>query len=141
MIGRASGRCGLGEVTTPRLDRFVQEVLRTRGYATAKLCRSVLSGICGWLVRARGPGGEPGAGADAARSSTVTAPLERLSVEEMRAWLAVLDGTSSLNGRTSLSWLGSCWPRGCGWGRRWGSHGPTSTWPPARWPFVARSSG
>ena len=48
---RGSARCGSGEVTTPRLDRFVQSVLVERGYATAKLSRSVLSGMCGWLVR------------------------------------------------------------------------------------------
>jgi hypothetical protein len=41
------GSLRLGEVTTPRLDRFVQAVLVDRGHATAKLTRSVLSGICG----------------------------------------------------------------------------------------------
>ena len=45
------GSMRLAEVTTPRLDRFVQAVLAERGYATAKVTRSVLSGICGWLVR------------------------------------------------------------------------------------------
>lgn len=45
------GSLRLGEITTPRLDRFIQAVLTDRGYATAKLSRSVLSGICGWLVR------------------------------------------------------------------------------------------
>ena len=45
------GSLRLGEVTTPRLDQFVQAVLADRGYATAKVTRSVLSGICGWLVR------------------------------------------------------------------------------------------
>ena len=36
------GSLRLGEVSTPRLDRFVQAVLVDRGYATAKLTRSVL---------------------------------------------------------------------------------------------------
>ena len=55
----------LGEVTTPRLDHFVQAVLAERGYATAKVTRSVLSGVCGWLVRRGALRGEPGAGPDA----------------------------------------------------------------------------
>lgn len=45
------GALRLGEISTPRLDRFVQSVLIEKGYATAKLCRTVLSGVCGWLVR------------------------------------------------------------------------------------------
>lgn len=84
------GSLRLGEITTPRLDRFIQAVLTDRGYATAKLSRSVLSGICGWLVR-RGV-----LGVNPVRDLT---PLEvdrdrtarALSVEEMRAWLALLD--------------------------------------------------
>jgi integrase len=84
------GSLRLGEVTTPRLDRFVQAVLAERGYATAKLCRSVLSGICGWLVRR---------GALVLNPVRDLTPLEldrdrtarALSIEEMRAWLALLD--------------------------------------------------
>ena len=84
------GSLRLGQVTTPRLDRFVQAVLLDRGFATAKLCRSVLSGICGWLVRR---------GALAVNPVRDLTPLEldrdrtarALSVEEMRAWLGVLD--------------------------------------------------
>ena len=59
------GSLRLGEVTTPRLDQFVQSVLADRGYATAKLVRSVLSGICGWLVRRRCSRGEPRSRPDA----------------------------------------------------------------------------
>jgi integrase len=85
------GSLRLGEVSTPRLDRFVQAVLAERGYATAKLCRSVLSGICGWLVRR---------GALVVNPVRELTPLElnrdrtarALSVEEMRAWLSLLDG-------------------------------------------------
>ena len=65
-------------------------VLTERGYATAKVTRSVLSGICGWLVRR---GVLP---VNPVRDLT---PLEQnrdriaraLSIEEMRAWLALLD--------------------------------------------------
>ena len=46
------GDLRLGELTVPRVDRFLQHVLRTKGYSTAKLCRTVLSGICRWLGNA-----------------------------------------------------------------------------------------
>lgn len=86
------GSLRLGELSTPRLDRFVQGVLADRGYASAKLCRTVLSGICGWLVR---QGALP---VNPARELT---PLEAdrdriaraLSVDELREWLALLDGS------------------------------------------------
>lgn len=84
------GSLKLGEISTPRLDYFVQQVLVERGYATAKVTRTVLSGVCGWLVR---QGALP---ANPVRDLT---PLEldrdrtarALSVDELREWLAVLD--------------------------------------------------
>lgn len=84
------GALRLGEVSTARMDRFLQSVLDTSGYATAKLCRTVLSGVCGWLVRRDGLKHNP------IRDVT---PLEQdrdrtaraLSVEEIRDWLAILD--------------------------------------------------
>src|SRR4051794_16857044 len=74
----------------PRLDRFVQAVVADREYATAKLSRSVLSGICGWSVR-RGV-----LSANPVRDLT---PFEldrdrtarAMSVQEMRDWLVLLD--------------------------------------------------
>ncbi|EAP98513.1 phage-related integrase [Janibacter sp. HTCC2649] len=84
------GELRLGEVTTARLDRFLQGVLADKGYATAKLCRTVLSGICGYLVRQ-----------DALPSNPVrdVTPLEAdrdrtaraLSLKQVREWLAILD--------------------------------------------------
>jgi len=84
------GGLRLGEVTTPRLDRFLQAVLERRGYATAKLCRQALSGICGLLVRRGGLAFNP------VRDVT---PLEQdrdrvaraLTPKEVRAWLAILE--------------------------------------------------
>ncbi len=86
------GSLRLGEVSAPRLDRFVQAELVDKGYATAKQSRTVLSGICGWLVRR---------GALAVNPVRDLTPLEldrdrtarALSVEEMRAWLALLDAS------------------------------------------------
>lgn len=91
VISPGVGSLRLGELTTPRLDRFVQAVLADRGYATAKLSRSVLSGICGWLVRQ---------GAIVSNPVRDLTPLEQnrdrmaraLSAEEVVAWLALLDG-------------------------------------------------
>jgi site-specific recombinase XerC len=90
VVAPGIGLLRLGEVTTPRLDQFVQAVLAERGYATAKLTRSVLSGVCGWLVRRRALATNP------VRELT---PLETdrdrtaraLSAEEPRGWLVLLD--------------------------------------------------
>lgn len=84
------GSLRLGEISTPRLDHFVQEVLTERGYATAKVSRTVLSGVCGWLVRQGSLPSNP------VRDLT---PLEQdrdrtaraLSIAELREWLARLD--------------------------------------------------
>lgn len=84
------GELLLAETTTARLDRFLQEVLRTKGYSTAKLCRTILSGICGWAVR------QGGLSANPVRDVT---PLEldrdrtakALTPSEVREWLSVLD--------------------------------------------------
>ena len=105
------------------MDRFLPEVLATKGYATARLCRTVLSGICGWLVR------QGGLIANSVREVT---PLEAGSTKRARAmdaeqitgWLSVVDaseyarrwdlpdlirfmlGTGLLIGEA----LGVCWP-------------------------------
>lgn len=92
VIAPGVGSLRLGEVTTPRLDRFVQAVLADRGYATAKQTRSALSGICGWLVCR---------GALPVNPVRDLTPLEQdrdrtaraLSIEEMRRWLALLDAS------------------------------------------------
>ncbi|WP_230207896.1 site-specific integrase [Microlunatus sp. Gsoil 973] len=86
------GSLRLGEIGTPRLDRFLQGVLRDKGVATAKACRSVLSGVCGWLVRQ-----------GAMRTNPVRdlTPIEvenrkrarALDDAEIRAWLAALDSS------------------------------------------------
>lgn len=90
VIDPGVGALRLGEVSTPRLDRFLHLVLVERGYATAKLTRSVLSGVCGWLVRR---------GAMAVNPVRELTPLEldrdrtarALSLVEVQKWLAVLD--------------------------------------------------
>ena len=84
------GGLRLGELTVPRVDRFLQNVLRTKGYSTAKLCRTVLSGICGWLVSQGGLPFNP------VRDTT---PLEldrdrtakAMTPVQIREWLDILD--------------------------------------------------
>ena len=86
------GGLRLGELSTPRVDRFLQGVLADKGYATAKICRTVLSGICGWLVR------QGGLIANPVREVT---PLEAGSTKQARAmdaqqisgWLSVVDAS------------------------------------------------
>ena len=85
------GHLRLAELTTARVDEFLQDRLRRDSYAVAKLCRTVVSGICGWLVRQ-----------NALRSNPVrdTTPLEgsadrmarALTPSELHRWLAILDG-------------------------------------------------
>lgn len=86
------GATPLAELTTARVDAFLQDRLRRHSYAVAKLCRTVVSGICGWLARQ-----------DALRSNPVreTTPLEgprdgaarALTPSELRRWLAIVDGS------------------------------------------------
>lgn len=63
-----------------------------RGYATAKLCRQALSGICGWLVRRERLASNP------VRDLT---PLEQrrdkvaraMTPRDVQQWLAIVDGS------------------------------------------------
>jgi integrase len=86
------GQLRLGEVTTARLDRFVQAILADKGVPTAKLCRQVLSGTCGLLVRRGGLSSNP------VRDLT---PIEQdrdraaraMTAKDVREWLAVVDAS------------------------------------------------
>jgi integrase len=87
------GALRLSEFTPGRFDRFLSEVHVQHGFATAKLCRTVLSGVCGLLVRR-----------DALRHNPIrdVARLERgharatkrtLSRQDVVSWLRTLDGS------------------------------------------------
>lgn len=86
------GSLRLSELSPARIDRFLQDKRRSTGYSTAKLCRSVASGVCGLAVRR-----------DALRSNPVrdVATLEKrgdkearaLTPEECREWLDILDSS------------------------------------------------
>ncbi|MDQ1677771.1 MAG: hypothetical protein QOC93_2915 [Actinomycetota bacterium] len=80
----------LGEVTVPVLDRFVEKLTADIGVATAKSCRSIVSGIMGVAVRH---------GAIASNPARDIEPIEYLSKKQPRAltldecskWFAQLD--------------------------------------------------
>ncbi len=84
------GGLRLGEVTTARLDRFLQQVLTTKGYATAKVCRTVLSGICGWLVRQGGLPFNPVRDVTPIEANRDRTP-KALTPAQIHQWLAILD--------------------------------------------------
>ncbi|MFC8503815.1 tyrosine recombinase XerC [Pedococcus sp. NPDC057267] len=87
------GALRLGEVSTARLDRFLQKMLRERGYATAKVARTVLSGICGWLVRQDGLPSNPVRDVSRLESDRDRTP-RALTVAEVHEWLAMLDASA-----------------------------------------------
>ena len=84
------GGLRVGELTTASIDGFLHGVLREKGHATAKVCRSVVSGVCGLAVRR-----------DAMRWNPVrdVGDLEQgnrsgaraLTLSECQEWLAILD--------------------------------------------------
>jgi integrase len=86
------GRLRLSELTPARLDHFLHLKRQEKGYSTAKLCRAILSGVCGVAVRR-----------DALRANPVrdVSSLEAhgdrearaLTVSECHEWLAVLDAS------------------------------------------------
>ena len=87
----ALGAVRLREVTVPRLDLFVQTVRGRSGVATAKVARTVLSGLLGLAVRHGAIASNPAR--DIGRIEGLRAKAPRaLSLEERREWLAQLDG-------------------------------------------------
>jgi integrase len=84
------GQLRLGEITTGRVDRFLQRVLDSKGYATAKLTRTVLSGICGWLVRRDALSHNPVRDATPLQGDHDRTP-RALTPAQIRDWLKVLD--------------------------------------------------
>ncbi|MGL4340317.1 MAG: tyrosine-type recombinase/integrase [Rhodoglobus sp.] len=87
------GGLRLAEVTAPRLDRFIQDVRAEKGYATAKACRQVLSGVCGWLVRQGALSPNPLCDLTPLRADD-TEKTQTLTPAQLRAWLSVLDGSA-----------------------------------------------
>lgn len=84
------GELRLEELTTARIDWFVRERRRTHGYAVAKLCRSVTSGVCGFAVRRDAMRFNPVRDVGALEVVSERQPRAMTS-DEVLAWLAILD--------------------------------------------------
>lgn len=91
LILPALGRLRLGELTPPRLDRFLRTVLAEKGPSTVKLCRTVLSDVCGWLVRQGGLSANPVRDLTPIEVSDEAKVARALTVDELRQWLSWLD--------------------------------------------------
>lgn len=86
----AIGDLRLSELTVPLLDQFVHGKRESVGYSTAKLCRSVTSGVCGYAVR------KGGTRTNLVRDIAAIEQDQRdgaraMTVAEVRGWLAILD--------------------------------------------------
>lgn len=84
------GGLRLSELSTARVDHLLRQTFSQSGPATAKLCRAVLSGVCGFAVRRDAMRFNP------VRDVSMTqADAERearaLTAEECLRWLAILD--------------------------------------------------
>lgn len=85
----ALGELRLGEVTVPRLEHFVQSIQLRQGTATAKVARTVMSGVLGLAVRQGAIFANP-----VRDLGRIVAPRRRppraLSPDERRAWIGRL---------------------------------------------------
>jgi integrase len=85
----ALGEVRLGEATTPLIDKVIAAIKTDTGAATAKTCRSVISGVMGLAVRYGAITSNPVR--EVERIEVVTKKSPRaLSDEEIAAWLAQL---------------------------------------------------
>jgi integrase len=84
------GDLRLGELTPARLDHFLHQKRRERGYSTAKLCRAIASGVCGLAVRREALRANP---VRDVSSLEVDQDKEAraLTVAEAQEWLSILD--------------------------------------------------
>lgn len=79
------------EVTAARLDRFLHDKRTSVGYSTAKLCRSIVSGICSLAVRRELLRANPVRDVSSLEMHGAR-EARALTPEECREWLAILDG-------------------------------------------------
>ena len=82
----ALGELRLGEITTPLLDKFIGRIRTEVGPATAKSCRSVVSGVMGLAVRYGAVTVNPVREVDRISTRPRRAP-RALTAEEWVAWL------------------------------------------------------
>lgn len=84
------GDLRLSDLTAARLDHFLHQKRREKGYSTAKLCRAITSGVCSLAVRRGGLHVNPVrdvSSLEVDRDNEARA----LTVAECREWLSILD--------------------------------------------------
>lgn len=86
----AIGELRLREVTVPRLDRFIQTLQLHSGTATAKLARTVVSGVLGLAVRHGAIAGNPTRDIGRIAGQARRQP-RALTSEERHEWIARLN--------------------------------------------------
>jgi integrase len=86
------GALRLADLTPARLDHFLHLKRREKGYATAKLCRAVLSGVCGLAVRREGLRVNPVRDVSSLEAHGGR-EARALTIDEIHQWLAILDGS------------------------------------------------
>jgi integrase len=84
------GALRLREATVPRLDAYLAALQRTRGTATAKTCRAVVSGVLGLAVRHGALDGNPVRDVGRIEGGRRNAP-RALTAAERAQWLAKLE--------------------------------------------------
>ncbi|OOB90708.1 site-specific integrase [Rathayibacter sp. VKM Ac-2630] len=89
-IDQGVGGLRLREMTTARCDTFLRTLARTRGPATAKQAKSVLSGILGMAARLDAIPANPIRDVGAIRQ--ITPEVRALTLDELRAFRTALAG-------------------------------------------------
>lgn len=85
----ALGQLRLGELTTPLVDAFIGRMREDVSASTAKLCRSIVSGIMGIAVRKGAVSANPVREVERIEA-TSKSPPRALTAAERRAWFARL---------------------------------------------------
>jgi integrase len=84
------GSLRLSELSASRVDHFIHQTRRKQGYSVAKMCRSIMSGVCGLAVRRDALRTNPVRDV-AALESGVTKEARALTPAECGEWLTILD--------------------------------------------------
>jgi hypothetical protein len=112
----AVGELRLREITVPSLDRVIQTLQLHKGSATAKIARTVISGILGLAVRHGAISTNPVRDVGRIARSPRSAPSRWTSGS---SGSPVFVPTRMQYGRTSLISVNGCSARACASGRPW----------------------
>lgn len=79
----AMGQLRIAEVSTPVVDRFIGQVRHHKGVPTARLCRSIVSGIMGLAVRQGAARANPAREVERVESARRTPPRALTTIEQV----------------------------------------------------------